>query len=312
MNRDLYCNTAAYQVYLDIRSWFMNNVYYKLVSPKEVISKVFLRRFGRPMNWENPRDLNEKLNWLKLNSDTTKWTELSDKYLVREYIENKGLGDILVKLYGKWDNAKSIEWDKLPKSFVLKTNHGSGDVFVIKDKSTVNKKHITKELNKYLRKPFGLEFGEHHYLDIKPCIIAEEYLEQTGESYTTSLVDYKVWCFDGEPAYIWACYSRSKEGVYVEVHDLDWNYLREKSVFTHHYLDGKGIVPKPKKLEEMIETAKRLSEGFPVVRVDLYEVNGNLYFGEMTFTSNGGFNDFYTQEFLNELGDKINLNKTSK
>jgi len=162
-------------------------------------------------------------------------------------------------------------------------------------------------MEKALKRKFGYQLGEPHYLKIEPKIIAEQFLQQTDCQFSTSLIDYKIWCFDGKPAYIWACYSRSKESVYVEVRNLDWEYLPEKSIFTHYYKDGKGILPKPKNLDKMIETASVLSNGFPQVRVDLYETNGKIYFGEMTFTSNAGYNYFYTQDFLNELGDKIIL-----
>jgi len=168
-------------------------------------------------------------------------------------------------------------------------------------------KAVEKKLRRAYKAKFGQQKGEPHYFNIKPCIIAEKFLEQKNDPWTTSLVDYKIWCFDGKPAYIWACYSRSKHAVYVETRDLEWNYFPDKSVFTDHYRDGKGAVPRPKCLEKMIDVAARLSEGFPQVRVDLYEIDGKIYFGEMTFTSNGGYNDFYTQDFLNELGDLVKL-----
>lgn len=308
MNKEQLKNTWCYEVYDIIRKG-IKKTKYRILPVKTVISKEFYKTFGHPLNWENPCDLNEKINWLKLYSDTSLWTELSDKYKVREYIKEKGLSHILVKLYGCWNNAEDIDFDKLPQSFVLKTNNGSGDVIVVKDKSEINMDKIRKELNIALKQKFGYSHGEPHYLMIKPCIIAEQYLEQSSDSYTTSIVDYKIWCFNGKPNFIWTCYSRSKDGVLVETRDLDWNYHPEKSVFTHHYKDGKGIVPKPKCLSQMIDIAAKLSYGFPQVRVDLYEIEGRVYFGEMTFTSNGGFNNFYTAEFLNELGSLIKLPK---
>lgn len=300
--------TIVYTWYDYIRTK-VRNTYYLLTPTKVVINKEYRKVFGKEMNWDKPRDLNEKINWLKLYSDTSQWTLLADKYAVREYVKSKGFEDILVPLYGKWNTPPCIELitNNLPESFVLKTNHGSNDTIIVQDKSKIDAKLIQKKLKRAYKAKFGYQKGEPHYLSIKPCIIAEKYLEQRNDPWTTSLVDYKIWCFNGKPAYIWACYSRSKEAVYVETRDLDWNYHPEKSVFTSHYRDGKGTVPRPKCLERMIEVSSKLSEGFPQVRVDLYEIDGKIYFGEMTFTSNGGYNDFYTQDFLNELGDLIKL-----
>lgn len=283
------------------------NIYTLITSPSYRAKKIFKKRMGKCLNFRTPKDLNEKINWLKFNGDTRMWSRLADKYRVREYIEEKGLSSILIPLYKMWENADKINFDELPDSFILKTNHGSGEILVVKDKKNADLKSIKKQFAEYLSTPFGRATAEPHYLKIKPCVIAEKYLDASNLGFTTSLVDYKIWCFDGKPYYIWACYSRTKEKVYVETYDLNWNYHPEKSVFTDHYRDGKGIVPKPKKLDEMLKIASILSEGFPEVRVDLYEHEGKVYFGEMTFTSNGGYQDFYTQEFLDELGSYVKL-----
>lgn len=306
INKEALKKTEFYRWYDSFRD-LLRSFYYRIMPCKYIISNRFRLIFGRDLNWENPIDLNEKINWLKLYSDTQIWTELSDKYKVRDYIKSKGLEDILVPLYAKWDTPEDVDFSILPDSFVIKANHGSGDAIIVKDKTMVDEVEVKKAMGKAISQKFGYREGEPHYLKIKPCIIAEKLLEQNNDAWTTSIVDYKIWCFSGKPAYIWACYSRSKEGVYVETHDLNWGYHPEKSVFTHHYKDGKGIVPKPKCLKKMIDVATILSSGFPQVRVDLYEIDGKVYFGELTFTSNGGYNDFYTQDFLNELGELVIL-----
>lgn len=278
------------------------------ISPRLLASVEFYHVFKKKLNWKNPRDLNEKINWLKFYSDTSLWSKLADKYAVREYIAECGYSDNLVELYGKWNRAVDIEWDTLPDQFVMKVNNGSGDILVCKDKGRINKEEITNRYEALINKTYGGINGEPHYARMVPCIIAEELLDSSKQPIKTdTLIDYKIWCFNGTPKYVWACYNRHQDSVEVATYDLDWNRRDEKSVFTQHYRRANSDLPKPASLELMLEMAGRLSMGIPQVRVDLYEVDGKPYFGEMTFTSAGGFNDFYTQDFLNELGDYVDL-----
>lgn len=265
--------------------------------------KYFMKK---PIDMKKPCDLNEKINWLKLHGDFQLWGDLSDKYKVREFIERKGLKDTLIPLYGVWNSVKDINFDALPDSFVLKTNHGSGDVIIVRDKNQCDRDTIVKELEKFLKMPYGIGSGEPHYLYIKPRVIAEELLIPT-DAFSTSLVDYKIWCFNGRPHHVWSCYSRSKHEVKVEIHFLDWSYHPECSVFNEHYRDGGNVVPRPENFEKMLEIASKLSEGFKEVRVDLYNQDGKIYFGEMTFTGNGGYMDFYTKDFLLEMGKQFSV-----
>lgn len=278
---------------------------YWLRTPKRIIDWLYAYVLGKKMNWEDPQDLNEKINWLKVYGDTTMWPTLADKFLVREYLNQKGLSDILVPLYKKWDSAEDVDFCSLPTKFVLKTNHGSGEVLVVKDKALLNENDVKKQIKQWMKEKYGLLQGEPHYLKIKPVVIAEKLLTESTNTFSSSLVDYKVWCFNGKPYCIWACYNRTKESAYVGTYDLQWNYHPEYSVFTDHYKDGGPVVPKPKSLNEMLKAAEALSEGFPEVRVDFYDVDGKLYFGEMTFTSNGGYMRFFTDEFLLEMGNQI-------
>ena len=277
-------------------------------APQRLASILFKRIFGRPLNWEDPQDINEKINWLKFNSDTTRWTELADKFRVRKYVEQCGLGDTLVKLYGKWDHAEDIDWDSMPQQFVMKTNNGSGDVLVCHDKSTLDTALWTTKFRKLLKCKFGYRMAEPHYDKIPPCIIAEELLDaDTQPIPTTSLIDYKIWSFNGKPAYIWACFNRTHHSVEVMTYDLDWHAHPEFSISTNHYLLSKTSIPRPQSLNRMLEIAAILSKGFPQVRVDLYEADGKPYFGELTFAAAAGFNDFYTKDFLEILGSKTIL-----
>ena len=148
-----------------------------LLSPIQVARLKYYYKFHRMPNFEHPTDLNEKINWMKFYGDTSKWADLADKYKVREYIESKGLADTLVKLYGKWDNANDIDWDKLPKQFVLKVNNGCGDVLICKDKDKLDIPSVVNKYNQLVSMKYGAVTGEPHYAKIKPCIIAEELLD---------------------------------------------------------------------------------------------------------------------------------------
>lgn len=288
-----------------IRS-LIKKLYYSYLStynPRKLADHLYRDTMGKKegINWEHPVDLNEKINWLKFNTDTSKWTELADKYAVRKYIEDKGYGMYLVPLLGVWNNANQIDFTKLPDSFVLKTNNGAGTVIIVDDKTRINELEVRKQLNKWLKKQFGIKQAEPHYLGIKPFIIAEALLKETA-SISTSLIDYKIWCFDGKAFGTWACYNRHRFVADTEWHDLDWNYRPEWSVFTDHYKDGHGMVPKPKNYEKMMSFAEDVSKGFPQVRVDLYNIDGQIYFGELTFTSAGGHMNFYSDEVLLKMG----------
>lgn len=287
----------------------LSRLYYKImpiVNKKAVINHVYNGMLGRKINWTNPSDLNEKINWLKIYSDTSQWSRLADKYNVRKFIADKGYESILVPLYGVWDSAYDIDFDNLPKSFVLKTNHGSGDCIIVKDKGGINRPEVRCQVQLFLKEKYGLKSGEYHYSKIKPKVVAEKLLIQDSD-FSDTLIDYKVFCFNGTPFCIWTCYNRTKTHVYVETHDLEWNYHPEYSIFTNVYRDGKGIIPKPAKLEEMLDIAKNLAQGFPQVRVDFYIVNNQIYFGEMTFTSEGGYMQYFTPEFLKVLGAQFDL-----
>ena len=273
---------------------------------------VKLRYWGKFKRWpnlKNPQDLNEKILWMKLFSDTTKWTELADKYKVREYLENLGLGKYLVKLYGHWTNVNDIDFDVLPNSLIFKVNNGDGKGtnLIVQDLKNEDKNKLRKVLTGWLkRKNIGALSAEPQYKNMRPCIIAEELLPLPCGG--TSLIDYKIWCVHGKVKYVWTCSDRDEDGGGAEVmtYDLDWNAHPEFSVFTSEYRRGE-LLPRPKNLEEMFDVAQKLSNGFPQLRVDLYNIDGKIYFGELTFTSQGGMMEFYTPEFLFKLGKQVKL-----
>ena len=271
------------------------------------VDRVWKNEFGYKVDWKNPRDINEKIQWLMCYGDTSLWSDLSDKIKVKEFLESRGYGDLVIPTLGVWKRAKDIDYDALPERFVLKCNHDSGSTHIIDKKKGFDKEAINKDLDKHLKVKFGYVNGETYYNRIKSRILAEEYLEAKNEDFSSSAIDYKVWCFDGKPYSVWACYSRSAECAYVNIYDLDWNVHPEYSVFTDHYRNGEGKVPRPKTLDRMLKVAGDLSTGLPEVRVDFYEIDGRLYFGEMTFATLAGKINFYTPEYLKELGDHVKL-----
>ena len=287
--------TLRKRIYRLYRRFMLDHFHSKLVE------REWLRWKGYPIDWDNPRDINEKIQWLMCFSDTSLWSVCSDKYKVREYVASKGLADILVPLYGMWTNVEDIDFDSLPDKFVIKCNHDSGSCMIIDKSEGFDPAAVRSTLAAHLKVRYGYVHGEMYYNRIVPRVVAERKLEQVS-GVGNSMIDYKIWCFDGKPYSIWACYDRTSEGTYVNIYDLDWNVHPEVSVFTDHYRDGEGKVPRPESLDRMLSAAARLSEGFPEVRVDFYEAGGRLYFGEMTFASLCGKMDFYTQDYLEELG----------
>jgi hypothetical protein len=270
--------------------------------PQKYANNLYKELFGKNIDWEKPRDLNETINYLAFKTDTSIWSKLADKYRVRDYVKEKGLADILVPLIAKYNSPNEIDFKKLPNQFVLKCNNGSGDVVIIKDKTKIIPREIKNQITNSFQSQFGLETAEPHYLKIKPCIIAEEYLPSTE----ISVVDYKVWCFNGKPYYIFTVSNRNlkKHTADYNLFDLNWNKI---DIHITEKYRNKLFIKKPVHLDEMLSYAKILSQGFPEVRVDFYEVNDKVYFGEMTFTSQCGRMDYFTPEFLKTMGEKIIL-----
>ncbi|HPR74028.1 MAG TPA: ATP-grasp fold amidoligase family protein [Bacteroidales bacterium] len=271
---------------------------------------------NRRLDLSKPKDYNEIVQWLKVYSDTSQWTELADKVKVRKYVEGCGLRDILVELYGVWTNANDIDFDFLPERFVLKTNNGCGKNLFIQNKAEVNFYQIRGQLNKWLKEKDGLVSFQPHIWNIERKILAEEFLfDDYNDSLSSSIIDYKFFCINGEPEIVNVIYDRdnkiigagpseSKVSRREQFYDLNWN-LRPDILRDPSIIDQKIHIPEPSGFNTMLEICRILSKPFPQVRVDLYEVNKKVYFGEMTFTP-GGMNDF-TDEFALQMGKKINL-----
>lgn len=281
------------------------------IMPMTMIQIRHFLRMKRFANLRNPQDLNEKILWMAVNTDTTEWSRLADKYEVREYVKECGLEETLAKQYGLWENMNEVDFDMLPNAFVLKPTHGSGDVVVVKDKTKADLEGIKSKINAELDEHICTSAAELHYTRIPHRVIAEELLinDPESEKYSSTLIDYKIWCCNGRAEYVWVCmnrFVRNKDGAEVMTYDRDWNAHPEYCRITPDFSLADPM-PKPAGYNHMLEVAEKLSAKFPVVRVDLYNLNGKIYFGEMTFTSYGGIMDFYTDEFLKLCGSKVAL-----
>ncbi len=272
--------------------------------PETLVRIRYFVRFKRFLRLDNPQTLNEKILYLSLRTDTSLWTKCADKYAVREYVHDCGLDDILIPLYGVWEKADEIDFAKLPEKFVMKTTHGSGDIVVVKNKNELNVKRVVNSFNRLLSKPYGALEGGKHYMRIKPKVIVEALLQndERDERLSSSLVDYKIWCINGIPRYIWACYNRSSKGQDNALFDTCWNDCSYYLVYNDHYRRPTVQLPKPSCLAQMLDVARKISTNIPVLRCDLYAIGNRVYFGEMTFTSNGGMMFNYTEEFQEMLG----------
>lgn len=258
-------------------------------------------RGGRKPDLENPKTLDEKNIWLALYSDTSLWPRLSDKYAVRQYVEECGAGEILNELYAKWDCIEDVDFTVLPKEFVLKSNNASGTVIVVEDKDLMDSEAVLKQMKKWLPKKvsYGYIGYNGHYLKIKPCLIAEKLLH---DSLSVGLpIDYKFFCSFGKPFLIEVMQGRqvgshNRRSTY---YDIDWNLI-----FDRDKVGAGTLLDKPKSYDKMITYCNMLAKQFPFVRVDFYEIDGKPLFGELTFTPSL---DYFTEDMRTKYGECVDI-----
>jgi hypothetical protein len=265
---------------------------------EDEIKSMYYEKFGKPINWQKPETYNEKINWEKINIKDERRTRLADKYLVREWIKEQIGEKYLTQLYGVWDNACDINFDKLPNQFVLKLNNGSGRNIIVKDKSKFNQVEVCQKLNEWREHNFAYNSFELHYKNIIPKIICEEYLEGLAES----VYDYNIYCFHGKPEYIWCIKGSHRPGCQASFYNKKW----EMQSFSYGYPKDPVLAPRPSKLEEMLKLSETLSKEFEHVRVDWYNLpDGRVLFGEMTFSTWSGLMHFEPEEYDLVFGNLI-------
>lgn len=251
----------------------------------------FWRFHHRLPDFDNPRWYDEKIHWLMINVYDKSYGKYADKYLVRDYVKQCGLEELLIPLYGVYKKPEDIDYTKLPDEFILKATHGSGNGFYVicEDKEHFDKEAANRKLSKALKTKWERFACEYQYAGCRPAIICEKLLH---DKKTGRMTDYKVVCVNGKPTRILVCKNRDEGRDY---YDLDWNYLEHVKP---EYRSGR-LEEKPKNLAEMLKAAEILAKPFPLARIDFYDVEGKLYFGEVTLTPCAG-----NHPYLNEDGQK--------
>ncbi len=273
------------------------------ISPKLSAIILYIYRTKEIPHLKNPQNFNEKMTNLKLSyKDDKLVSRCADKYEVRDYVKSKGLENILNELYFVCNTPEEIDFEKLPNKFVLKCTHGSGYNIVCKNKTNIDINDTKKKLKKWLKERYGLATTELQYLKIKPKIICEKYLCDENDRLP---IDYKFYCIAGKVEGVLVCTERDLETHTKKVNffDLQWKelpYIKEKD-------RSKTKVKKPENFELMVEYAKKLSKDFKFVRVDLYNDNGKIIFGELTFTPDCCCVLFHSKQGNIELGRNLNV-----
>lgn len=257
-------------------------------------------RFGRRLDLRTPSTLADLVNWLELNTDQTLVAQCSDKYAVREYVASKGLEDILVPLCGgPWTDVGQIDLESLPRAFVLKAAHGCEMNYICRDKDDINRLDLERKAGRWLKSDYPRACVEPHYKLIPHRLYAEKYIGSFD-----GIVDYKFHCFNGSPGFVLTCSEREKS-LKLNLYDLDWNPLPG----LQGAMRNEKEIPRPSCLQEMVEVAHKLSEDFPFVRVDLYEDDGRILFGELTFTPACGVFPYFTDDFLRDWGARLHIDE---
>ncbi|MDP8212611.1 MAG: ATP-grasp fold amidoligase family protein [Candidatus Zapsychrus exili] len=272
---------------------------FRLLSDKLYLNIRYRLRVKRKLNLKNPETFNEKLQWLKINDRNPIYPEIVDKNTVREIIADKVGDKYLVPIIGKWDNAKDINFDKLPEQFVLKCTHDSASSVICGDKRKLNIEKTRKYLNRKLKQNYYYIAREWPYKNLERKIICEKYLTDGSE---VGLRDYKIFCFHGEIKFIRVNYM-TQTGQRKKMYDTNWNMIED----TMNFVPDDKVIDKPKDLAKMVEIAEILSKDFIHLRVDFYLAENKIYLGELTLYHGSGSNWFRTIEIEKKLGSYINL-----
>lgn len=288
--------------------WFISGVIMRcpqlIKDDKQYLKWFYYHTMLKWPDLDNPKTYNEKLNWLKLHNKHAEYTKMVDKVAVKEFVASIIGEEYVVPTYGVWNDVSEVDINSLPQQFVLKSNHDSGGIVVCKDKSKLNFSKARKKFNKQLSTNYYWATREYPYVDVVPKIFAEKFLvDETG----CGLKDYKFFCFGGKAKLLFVATDRDKGPHHTkfDFFDLNWNHL---SIRNGHE-NNPNPITKPKNFEKMIEIADKLSSAIdsPQVRIDLYNCDGQIYFGEITFFHWGGVVPFEPEEWDYKLGDMIHL-----
>lgn len=277
--------------------------FYNRLSDEEYLYRIFKAYTHKKLDINNPVTFNEKIQWLKINDRNPQYTMMVDKYEAKNYVSSIIGQEYIIPTLGVWDRVEDINFDGLPEQFVLKCNHNSGKgMYICTNKDGINKPKVCHELKKGLKQNYYLHGREWPYKNVKRKIIAEKYLiDESGEE----LKDYKFMCFNGVVDSVMVCLDRKSKNPKYYFFDKDWNLKRYNKL-------GKNApigfsLPKPPKIEEMFKIAEKLSEEIKFLRVDLYNINGKIYFGELTFYPDSGFDPNLLEETDLHFGSLLKI-----
>ena len=273
---------------------------YPILSDEAYLKLLFRHRCGYKLDLENPRTYNEKLQWLKLYDKHPEYEKLVDKIDAKDYVAKTVGEKYIIPTIATWNTIDEIDWESLPNQFVIKCTSDSGGVVVCKDKSKLDIEKAKRKLRKGWGKNYYNQNKEYPYRNVKPRIIAERYMEDES-GY--ELKDYKIFCFDGEPKYLFVATGRQQNDTRFDFFDLEWNHL---PVLNGHP-NSDTPIREPENFDEMLDVARKLSKGMTEVRVDLYNVNGRIYFGELTFFHWSGMTKYEPMEWDYKFGEYIKL-----
>ena len=270
----------------------------KIIGPERILKLEALVRFHKEINITNPSTLTDKICYLEYRKKDKLSIVCSDKYDVREYVASKGLESILVPLIGDvYYNFDEINFDELPQKFVIKATFGCKMNLICQNKDELEYDVAKKTVDRWISNGFNREYMEPHYKFIPKRIICEEFLENAD-----TIVDYKIHCLNGKPLFILVCSERNKD-LRLNLYDIHWKPIHE--IIGKHLNDKE--IPRPSLLKEMIDISKKLSSDFDFVRVDLYQIGQKIYFGELTFTPDGGVLSYFSPRFDKKMGEYLKL-----
>ncbi len=276
---------------------------YDHMPDEEYLKKMFLAWVGYPLNLDNPRTFNEKMQWLKIHDRKDIYSTMVDKCLAKDYVSKKIGNDVIIPSLCIWDDVKDVDFDKLPNQFVIKCNHNSGlGMCICTDKTKANKQQIKINLSKGLRQDYYLKGREWPYKNIRRRILAEKYMVDESKK---ELKDYKVFCFNGKPEFIQVDFGRFSVHER-KVYSTKWECLGFSSLYPPN---TSREIDRPTCLRRMLEISEELSKGIPFIRVDMYVIDNRVYFGEMTLYHGSGFEPFYPDGWDLKLGDLLDLSR---